>query len=275
MTTTSEFKIETNKRINSLITTLKDENASSKSLAFLQDIFCRINDLGIGKPFTTPYAAVHILTYRHTDGIDAVPYFTAGEAVEAARELMYENIDQVLKPKELDRDGDNNVTFDSVDPNEWDELTGHSEFMDIHVSQIYGEDPTTPAGQEEILSALEHAIQFLDNDHKTTGSEGQHIKSKLEAVRSACLQVSQFKTTLQDIEGDETLDITIERNELGQIQIMPKGYGNCNMNDGEGTPLYLEYYEGKLKLYYFDDINDENNKSISLDGAKETNRKDD
>ena len=50
-------------------------------------------------------------------------------------------------------------------------------------------DPTgaTRATLGESVKGLEHAIQFLGSDHKTTEPEGQDIKSNLENIRAACV----------------------------------------------------------------------------------------
>jgi hypothetical protein len=58
----------------------------------------------------------------------------------------------------------------------------------------------------------------------------------------------------------------------GQIWIRPEGYGEKCAVDGEGRPVGIEIWHGKLRLIVFDDINSEEPQIISLEKARETNR---
>jgi hypothetical protein len=60
--------------------------------------------------------------------------------------------------------------------------------------------------------------------------------------------------------------------EAGQIWIQPEGYGEKCAVDGEGWPIGIEIWQGKLRLIVFDDINSEEPQIISLEKARETNR---
>lgn len=58
------------------------------------------------------------------------------------------------------------------------------------------------------------------------------------------------------------------------IDIGAKGYGSYTMEDGSGFPVYIEFYEGKLMLRVWADINSEEpTHTISLEGARESLRK--
>jgi hypothetical protein len=57
------------------------------------------------------------------------------------------------------------------------------------------------------------------------------------------------------------------------LEIVPEGYGQKGYSEGEGAPIYLERYEGKLVLRVFGDINsDAQTIRVDLDGAKEAAR---
>jgi hypothetical protein len=60
--------------------------------------------------------------------------------------------------------------------------------------------------------------------------------------------------------------------EGGKIWIQPEGYGEKCSADGEGYPIGLEIWQGKLRLIVFDDINREDPQIIDLDKAKESYR---
>jgi hypothetical protein len=70
----------------------------------------------------------------------------------------------------------------------------------------------------------------------------------------------------------KTQNVTVEVTPLG-IDIKAQGYGNLTMEDGYGTPVFLEFYEGSLRLLYFPDINQEEPVVVPLEGALESNRK--
>lgn len=60
--------------------------------------------------------------------------------------------------------------------------------------------------------------------------------------------------------------------EGGQIWIQPEGYGEKCAADGEGWPIGIEIWQGKLRLILFDDINSEDPQIIDLENARETAR---
>ena len=60
--------------------------------------------------------------------------------------------------------------------------------------------------------------------------------------------------------------------EGGQIWIQPEGYGEKCAENGEGWPIGLEIWQGRLRLIVFDDINREDPRIIDLEKAKESCR---
>lgn len=56
------------------------------------------------------------------------------------------------------------------------------------------------------------------------------------------------------------------------ISIFPEGYGDFGSADGHGSPVFLELYEGRLRLIVFSDINEQDPTIIDLDGAREDRR---
>jgi len=60
--------------------------------------------------------------------------------------------------------------------------------------------------------------------------------------------------------------------EGGQIWIQLEGYGDKTSVDGDGWPVGLEIWQGRLRLIVFDDINREEPQIIDLENAKECRR---
>lgn len=70
----------------------------------------------------------------------------------------------------------------------------------------------------------------------------------------------------------EQLQILIASSPSG-INICPKGYGDFDSQTGFGSPIYLEVYEGELRLVVWADINEqEPTHVISLVAAREDRR---
>ncbi|MDD5458130.1 MAG: hypothetical protein PHF37_01885 [Phycisphaerae bacterium] len=73
----------------------------------------------------------------------------------------------------------------------------------------------------------------------------------------------------------DSLPVEIKVNILsegGQIWIRPEGYGEKCAPDGEGFPIGIEIWQGRLRLIIFDDINSQDPQIIDLEKAKETLR---
>ena len=60
--------------------------------------------------------------------------------------------------------------------------------------------------------------------------------------------------------------------EGGQIWIGAEGYGEKCAMDGEGRPIGMEIWQGRLRLIVFPDINNEEPQIVDLENAKETAR---
>ena len=58
------------------------------------------------------------------------------------------------------------------------------------------------------------------------------------------------------------------------IEIKIEGYGEKCAQDGFGSPVFVDFYKGEINVLVWDDINEEEPKKISLEGAREKLRKD-
>ena len=91
------------------------------------------------------------------------------------------------------------------------------------------------------------------------------------------MKSSETKTTEYTIKEQcsDVPPIEIKVNILsegGQIWIQPQGYGEKCTMDGEGFPIGIEIWQGRLRLIVFDDINREDPQIIDLEKAREIAR---
>lgn len=69
------------------------------------------------------------------------------------------------------------------------------------------------------------------------------------------------------------LPIRIEVDNQG-VTVKAEGYGDAGTVDGEGAPVFLEWYDGRLWLRVWADINSEDpTHNICLEGARESARR--
>ena len=75
--------------------------------------------------------------------------------------------------------------------------------------------------------------------------------------------------------GNKEITVIVSQDgNTGLLEICPVGYGDDLSVDGEGCPVLLDLFDGKLKLHVWSDINKEDpTHQINLEGALETNRK--
>ena len=81
----------------------------------------------------------------------------------------------------------------------------------------------------------------------------------------------ELKLADADSESLGTLSIRIVASDF-VISVYPQGFGDCGSADGHGCPLFIELYQGRLRVVAFPNINNENPQIINLSGAKENTR---
>ena len=91
---------------------------------------------------------------------------------------------------------------------------------------------------------------------------------------------SEFRMVLKDVSEKEEfsrevkVSASAEQDDLAMV-IEAKGYGNAGVEDGHGSPVILEVYNGSLRLVVWADINQEDpTHIIDLEGAREDSRSD-
>jgi len=102
-----------------------------------------------------------------------------------------------------------------------------------------------PAPEDKILSSLEHAIQFLDNEHNTQEKEGQDIKTKLESVRATHIQEEKDKALIY--EGDNDYLFNESHNSVW-ISVNDFSVYILNYDDGVAIEIYDRFKELEIAL---------------------------
>ena len=88
------------------------------------------------------------------------------------------------------------------------------------------------------------------------------------------IDVAELNTVLSDADPNHsgTLPTRVIANDSA-LSIFPLGYGDFSSADGHGYPVFLELYQGTLRLVVFADINQEEpTHIIDLEGAREDRR---
>jgi len=125
-----------------------------------------------------------------------------------------------------------------------------------------------------LLSYIKDLLEQLDN---------QVILEEIEPVRKAKLAIAQYNSSNGSwiILKEQSADFppcTIPVRQMfdnGKLWLSLKGYGEKNAEDGEGFPIGLEIWQGRLRVIVFDDIRSEDPWIIDLENARQSLRIDD
>ena len=115
-------------------------------------------------------------------------------------------------------------------------------------------------------------------DDQVNLEEIEEVQQAKEVIAKCCpVDTSsplQFEVTLQEQSPNfppKTIKLSLLA-ENGQLWIRPKGYGEKCTADGEGSPVGVEIWQGRLRVIVFDDINSEDPRIIDLENARESGR---
>jgi len=82
-----------------------------------------------------------------------------------------------------------------------------------------------------------------------------------------------IRNELIDEVTGKKIPFTIECNN-GKMYISFDGYGDCCSKDGYGEPLVVDFFDNKLQILVYSDINQEDpTHRVDMAGAKENKRK--
>ena len=133
-----------------------------------------------------------------------------------------------------------------------------------------------------LLEACNGLISFISGmlyqmNDQVNLDDHQSIRQAQEAIaqyRPADAAAGQFHMALQE-QSPQYPQKSIKLKLLAenqQLWIRPEGYGEKCTEDGQGSPVGLEIWQGRLRLVVFDDINSEDPQIIDLEDAREFRR---
>ncbi len=88
-------------------------------------------------------------------------------------------------------------------------------------------------------------------------------------------RINMRKTITIKEQCSDSLPVEIKVNILsegGKVWIQPDGFGEKCADDGEGFPVGIEIWQGRLRLIVFNDINVEDPIILNLENARESSR---
>ena len=141
----------------------------------------------------------------------------------------------------------------------------HADSLVIDVDGVSGELFPYYSGLDE-----ETVIEILADTQ--TAIQASLLKAALTATASN----SHFPLSLVDVAADEereTIKGRVEINNEFCATLHFDGYSDCASDDTGGAPVYIENWDGDIRLFIFSDINNEEpTHTVSLAGAKIENR---
>jgi len=86
--------------------------------------------------------------------------------------------------------------------------------------------------------------------------------------------ISELNTTLSDADSEHSSSLRIRVVANGSVlSIFPEGYGDFASAEGHGCPVFLELYQGRLRLVVFAEIEQEDpTHLVDLERARESRR---
>ena len=184
-----------------------------------------------------------------------VPAASAQQAAENAFRMMHskESMSPILVV--IDSKG-NQVTIDLAEIGE-----SNQDILPVDLLEAF----------KELLSYTKDLLEQLDN---------QVVLDEIEPVQNARLAIAQqeFSNGNRIILREQAADFppcTVPVRQMfdnGKLQLSPKGYGEKCAEDGEGIPIGLEIWQGRLQVIVFDDIRSEDPWIIDLENARQSLR---
>ncbi|RKY10614.1 MAG: hypothetical protein DRP56_00445 [Planctomycetota bacterium] len=152
------------------------------------------------------------------------------------------------------------------------------QFVDneLMTTQISGSAADLLEVCKDLTSYTSGLLYRLDDQVNTDEVEeirqAKEVIANYRPVERPSLQ--QFEMMLQEQSPDlppKSIKLSfLAENE--QLWIRPAGFGEKCTTDGEGSPVGMEIWQGRLRVIVFNDINSEDPQIIDLENARETAR---
>jgi hypothetical protein len=126
--------------------------------------------------------------------------------------------------------------------------------------------------------AKEESVNVTDLYSKNSGvlpEKKPVIKQVAPTDKQKTAPVKDLSFKLIDETENKQTDLSGHIDNSGNLGLSIKfdGYGDYSSQDGHGTPIYIEAYDGKLRALIYSDINQcDPTHVINFDAAKESNR---
>lgn len=161
--------------------------------------------------------------------------------------------------------------------------------------QLHGIDPMLddwiPTGSSiratGLLEACKALLSYTSDlpcqlDNQVNLDEIEEFRQAKAAIahyesKDASADSQQMELTLKELSPDRpkaTVPVHLLC-EHGKLWIRPQGYADACSEEGQGFPIALELWQGRLRLVVFSEINNEEPQILDLENARETNRNED
>lgn len=128
---------------------------------------------------------------------------------------------------------------------------------------------------DEMIDQLKSVLERLDVGGEQSRQFAGEIHTLQEVLATVRKMALEFHVTLQEQStafAPRMVKVHL-LSENGQLWIQPEGYGEKCTPNGQGSPIGLEIWQGRLRLIAFTDIHSEDPQIIDLEGARESLRK--
>lgn len=122
---------------------------------------------------------------------------------------------------------------------------------------------------ESMLVALENLVEKGLVTYEGVGDAYDEVLEAIEKGRKICPLILEEKSPEYPA---KKIPVAIHLASDG-IEIRPEGYGDAGTLEGFGCPIFIEFYEGSLRVALWTDINVEDPVVIHMDGALESRSK--
>lgn len=221
-------------------------------------------------------------------------------------EMTYRNISNFRRTETFKLSNDKGITADVI-REAFDEI-GESDIVPMQWSLptlsplSHPDEPTNDLDHCYMeISSIEY---FYDGEHGHFDNTHEDVSDVVEAVKNGgCKEYKQFDASLKeeqiesakklllskgyaitspdkevcvilkDESNDETVTATINTTGNLGIAISLSGYGDYYSQEDNGSPIYIDKYEGDIRVVIYGDINNEDaTHKVSLKDAKLSNR---
>jgi len=125
-----------------------------------------------------------------------------------------------------------------------------------------------------VVESVEGGEGTVDGAIRVLERAREDITAVLQTMMPYASKVRPVELTLRELGSPSPahnvgVDVLCEH---GKLWIRPEGYGDACSADGQGWPVALEVWQGRLRVIVFDDINSEDPHIIDMEKARESNR---